>query len=247
VGRQLGVFAEKKLVSRDGLLVGRPDLIDTSSGEVVDYKTGSPLDESPDAISEAEARQLRLYVHLAQDNDLPISRAVIARADGRRTSMIVPREEADVEGRAARESLAQYNAAAGVTFNEAAQASPERCRFCSCIPFCESFWGAALPEWEEQCGRHIEGIVDTVEQSTMQGIKLTTLRVRIQRGTVAAREASVEQIPEAWITADGSEPPREGSVVRIVNGSRSGDEVPSVIRADRSGTSVWTSPLDAQP
>lgn len=242
----LGLYAEKKLLSRDGLLVGWPDLIDAATQEVVDYKTGAPQDKAVDAVSEAEARQLRLYVHLAHDNGLPVSRAVVARADGRRASIEVSREEADAEGHSARELLAQYNAAAGVTFNDAAQPSPASCRFCPCIPFCEAFWRAASPTWEDQCGVHLEGRVAAIEESTVQGMKLMTLRVQVQRGTVASGEAFVEQIPEAWTTADGSNPPREGAVVRVVHARRGGDDAPPVIRADRTATSVWTAGAEAQ-
>jgi hypothetical protein len=243
---ELRLYAEKKLLSRDGLLVGRPDLIDAVAQEVVDYKTGAPQDEAVDAVSEAEARQLRLYVHLAQDNGLPVSRAVVARPDGRCASIDVSREEANAEGRRARDLLAKYNSGAGVAFSEAAQPSPESCRFCPCIPLCEAFWRAASPTWEDQCGVQLEGHVAAVEESTVQGMKLMTLRVQVQRGTVAAGEAFVEQIPEAWTTADGSNPPREGAVVRIVHARRAGDDVPPVIRVDRTATSVWTGAAEGQ-
>jgi len=244
--RFVRLYAERRLVSRDGLLVGRPDLIDAAAQEVVDYKTGTALDEAVDAVSPAEARQLRLYVHLALDNGIPVSRAVVARADGRRAVIDVSKEEADAEGRKARGLLAQYNAAAGVAFNKVAQPSPDTCRFCPCIPFCEIFWQVASPSWEEQCGVHVEGHITAVEASTLQGMKLITLRVGVQRGTLSAGEAFVEQIPEAWTTADGSSPPREGVVVRIVHARRAGGDVPLVIRADRTATSVWSATAEAQ-
>ncbi len=243
---QLRLYAEKKLLSSDGLLIGRPDLIDAVAQELVDYKTGAPQDEAVDAVSEAEARLLRLYVHLAHDNGLPVSRAVVARADGRRVSIEVSREEADAEGRRARELLAKYNSGAGVAFSEVAQPSPESCRLCPCIPLCEPFWRAASPTWEDQCGVQLEGHVAAVEESTVQGMKLMTLRVQVQRGTVAAGEAFVEQVPEAWTTADGSNPPREGAVVRIVHARRAGDDLSPVIRVDRIATSVWTAAAEGQ-
>jgi RecB family exonuclease len=149
--------AERKLVSRDGLVVGRPDLIDVAAGEVVDYKTGVSLEEAPEAIAPSEARQLRLYIHLAHENGLAVARAVIARADGRRASMDVSRAEAEAEGQTARELLVQYNAHVGAAFRDAAQPSPEACRFCPCIPLCEAFWHGASASWSERCGLHLEG------------------------------------------------------------------------------------------
>jgi RecB family exonuclease len=234
------VHAERKLVSQDGLLVGRPDLIDAAAGQVVDYKTGISFEEAPGAVSQSEGRQLRLYIHLAHENGLSVSRAVIARADGRRASIDVSKAEADAEGHKARELLAQYNAEAGPTFQDAAQASPEACRFCPCIPFCEAFWQAASPSWSEQCGVHLEGQVESVDEATMQGMRLMTLRVRVRRGTVAAEEAFVEHLPVAWITCDGSSAPRKEDVLRVVHAHRAGEDSPALIRVDRTATSVWT-------
>jgi RecB family exonuclease len=232
--------AEKKLISSDGLLVGRPDFIDAGAQEVVDYKTGAAPDEAVDGASAAEVRQLRLYVHLALDNGIPVSRAVVARADGQRASIEVSRDDAEAEGRRARELLVQYNRTAGSAFDEAAQPSPENCGFCPCIPFCEAFWRTASPAWAEQCGAHLEGRISSVEESTVQGMKLLTLRVDVQRGTVRAGETFVEQIPESWITADGTDSPLEGDVVRVVHGRLGGDTPTQVIRVDRTATSVWT-------
>jgi hypothetical protein len=234
------LYAERKLVSQDGLVTGRPDLVDTGAGEVVDYKTGTSNEEAVDTVSAVEGRQLRLYVHLAFENGLPVSRAVVARADGRRATLEVSRSEADAEGQKARELLAQYNAAAGVAFREAAQPSPENCRFCPCIPFCEAFWQAASPSWSDECGVHLEGRVESVDEATVQGTQLFTLRVEVLRGTVTPGEAFVEHVPVAWAICDGSAVPQRGDVVRVVHAHRTGEDVPAVIRVDRAATSVWT-------
>jgi hypothetical protein len=222
------------------LIVGRPDLIDTATQEVVDFKTGMAPDDGLAEMSEAEMRQLRLYVHLALDNGIVISRGVIARADGQRVSMAVSGEEAADEGRRAREVLTEYNSRAGEPFDIAAQPSPENCKFCPCIPFCEAFWRSASPDWAEQCGIHLEGRVATVEGSTVQGLNLATLRVDGHRGTVAPGEVYVEQIPEIWITADGAGRPREGDIVRVAYGRVVSEASPQVVRVDRTATSVWT-------
>lgn len=233
-------LAEKRLVSSDGLIVGRPDFVDLAAGEVVDYKTGLGPQDGLTEMSDAEVRQLRLYVHLAIENGMRISRAVIARADGRRASIDVTPEQAAREGLQARELLAEYNSRAGEQFDLAAQPSPESCQFCPCIPFCNAFWRAASPDWAERCGIHIEGRVDGSEASTVQGLTLVTLRVDGRRGTVPAGETFVEQVPEAWMTADGSERPRTGDTARIVYGRMVTEAPPHVIRVDRVATSVWT-------
>jgi hypothetical protein len=234
------LYAEKKLVSIDGLLVGRPDLIDCVAQEIIDYKTGVAPDEAEGAASAAEVRQLRLYVHLAFENGVAVSRAIVARADGHRASIDVSKQDADGEGRTARGLLAQYNNTVGGAFDESAQPSPENCSFCPCIPFCEAFWRTASPAWAEQCGVHLEGTVSSVDESTVQGMKLTTLRVEVQRGTVGSGDTFVEQIPNAWITADGTDAPRQGDAVRVVNGKLESEAPPQVIRVNRTATSVWS-------
>ncbi len=206
----------------------------------MDYKTGGVPDGATDTASATEVRQLRLYVHLALDNGIHVSRAVIARADGHRALLDVSKEDAETEGRRTRELLAEYSAAAGRGFDEVAQPSPENCNFCPCIPFCEAFWRSTSPDWVEQCGVHLEGRVLSVDESTLQGMKLVTLRLDAQRGTVAAGETFVEQIPEVWITADGADMPSEGDVVRVVHRRLAVDAPPRVIRVDRTSTSVWT-------
>jgi len=233
---------EERLVSKDGLIVGRPDLIDPIGQEVVDYKTGLRQDDVPNEMSEAEIRQLRLYVHLAIENGISISRAVIARSNGQRASINISNEEAAEEGRNAREVLAEYNIRAGESFDIAGQPSVENCQFCPCIPFCESFWRAAALTWAEQCGTHIEGRIVAIELSTVQELNLVTLRVDVQRGTVPVGEIYIEQIPERWINSDGSDRLQEGDFIRVVFGRIVSELPPRVMRADRTATAVWSVP-----
>lgn len=91
---------ETTLTSSDGLLIARPDYVDLQAQEIVDYKTGASLDDAA-AMSAAEVRQLNLYVHLALENDLAVSRGVIVRPDGRRAVAEVTKAEANAEGQRA--------------------------------------------------------------------------------------------------------------------------------------------------
>jgi hypothetical protein len=240
LGQPTQAAVEERLVSRDGLIVGRPDFIDTVAKEVVDYKTALGRDDTVPAMSEGEIRQLRLYVHLAVENGVSISRAVIARSNGQRASIDILPKEAAEEGRRAREVLAEYNSRVGEPFDVAAQPSVENCQFCPCIPFCEGFWRSANPTWVEQCGTHIEGRIRAVETSVVQELSLVTLQVDAQRGTFQTPDMYVEQIPEAWINADGSNRPSQGDAVRVLYGRIVSDTPPQVMRVDRTATSVWT-------
>ncbi len=238
---ELAALVERRLQSRDRLLVGRPDYVDAGSGEVIDYKTGTGPEEDPDGLRDSEARQLRLYVHLAREAGLAIKRGAVLRADGRRVELRVSESDAAAEGQHAREALQAFNTQAAVGFEQLAEPSPESCRYCPCIPFCAAFWRQATAVWAEQCGTHVEGTVSGVSRSVVQNTALVTLELAATRGTIAQGAAVLQQLPERWACADGSPPPEVGDVVRIVN-SRLADELQDVaiLRPDRLTTALWT-------
>jgi hypothetical protein len=226
------------------LLYGRPDYVDLQAREVVDYKTGATADDAA-VLSPAEARQLRLYVHLALENELSVERAVVVRSGGRRAETDVTRAQADAEGRQAREVLEQFNRTAGRSFDAIAEPSAEACTFCSCVPFCSPFWRAATPVWLEQCGAHVEGRITAITESLPQGIRVLTFHLDVMRGTVDAEKVFVEQVPESWTTIGGCPPPEIGELVRIVHGRATLAASSAVIHVDRTLTSVWTVPQGA--
>jgi len=234
-----GAVAEQRFTSSDGLIVGRPDLIDLRSSEVIDYKTGI-ASEDDWRVSEREARQLNLYVYLASEAGLSLSRGTIIRGNGETATIDIAPAAAEAEAQNARDALAAYNASLeGRTFYELARPAPDNCRMCPCIPMCEPFWAAADATWQVDCGVHVEGTVVAVEQSTMQATALVSLEVEASRGTVGAATVSVEQVPLLWVTADGDREPRVGDVIRIVDARLTSLEDPVVVRADRIMTAVW--------
>jgi hypothetical protein len=234
-------LVEKELTSRDGLLFGRPDYVDAQAREILDYKTGASGDDAA-AMSLAEARQLRLYVHLALENDLSVSRAVIVRPGGQRAEAEVTKSQADDAGHEARELLEQFNQIAGRAFEAVAEPSADTCKFCSCIPFCEPFWRVADPSWLENCGTHVEGRITAIIESQVQGNPVLTFHLDVSRGTVDAQEAFVEQVPESWTTAGGGARPKIADVLRIVHGRATLPATAPVIHVDRTLTSLWTVP-----
>lgn len=232
--------AERRFRSADGFLVGRPDLLNTAAGEIVDYKTGMRTAE-PWRVSPREGRQLRLYAYLASEAGIETTRGTIVRGDGQKASIPISKAEAQADAQQARLAGQRYNdsVAAGATFDDLAAPSSENCAFCPCIPLCERFWAEAEPSWVETAGVHLEGIVSGVRTSSVSGTNLVSLEVQAARGTIPPGAAVVEQIPEAWTTADGSPPIRVGDSVRVIDGrvAYSGDS--TVIRADRTMTAVW--------
>ncbi len=234
-------LVETTLRSRDGLLLGRPDYLDVSAGVVVDYKTGAGPDGDPAGLRSSEARQLRLYVHLANEAGLALNKGAVVRSNGRRVELDVSEADAVAEGQRAREALRAFNARAAEGFEHLAEPSPDSCRYCPCIPFCKPFWEKATADWADQCGTHVEGTISSVSRATVQNTALITFEMAVTRGTTAPRPTVVQQLPETWACADGTPPPEAGDIVRVTNGRLGEDtEGAAVIRPDRVTTALWT-------
>jgi len=231
--------AEQRFASSDALIVGRPDLIDVPGSQVIDYKTGLAAQEGW-RVSEREERQLNLYAYLARGAGLDITRGTIVRGNGETATIEIPPAAAEAEAQNARDALSEFNSSVDeLSFDDLARPAADACRMCPCVPLCEPFWQASDPTWQEDCGVHLEGTVAKVEQSTIQGTDLVLLEVNVSRGTVGDGAVSVEQVPLAWVTADGDRVPEAGDVVRVVDARLTNPEDPVVVRADRVMTSLW--------
>lgn len=245
----LSARTESLLCSKDGRIAGRADFIDGRSGTVIDYKTGQVLVAEADAngMLDSEIQQLRLYAYLASENGINIDKGVIARRGGRLREIRISRAEAMAEADLARKQLDRFNAAVsrGANFHDIASPSSKNCSFCPCVPFCESFWLKAEPEWATDCGVHVEGEVKEIDGREIQGICLTTLVLLRQAGTLSEHYLSVEQIPDEWMMMDGLSLPRIGDTVRIVHGRQMGEDLgATVVRVDKTSTTVWRIPDD---
>lgn len=234
---------EQSLQSKDGLLYGRPDLINAGASEVVDYKTRRESPDSPDEVTDQELRQLHLYAHLADENGVKIQRGTIVLADGRRLTVELDEGEVRREARSARAMLESYNAAVGdkTTFEEIASPSAENCRYCPCMVLCEAFWKLAEPSWREIVGTHAQGKLTAISKATVQGINLITLRLERTGGTIEdSGEIVLEQVPEEWLLGRRSSSPSQGDVVRIINARAAVCTTErTIIRADRAATETW--------
>lgn len=234
-----GSIVEASLLSKDGRVTGRADVLDPAKETVIEYKTGLPSDSSP--ISETEVRQLRLYAFLASENGMTIRRGVIERANRVRVEIDISAAQAAEEGRKALAVLDQYNTHVGGSFEDAASPSQEACRFCPCIPFCNAFWNNAAIEWLDQCGAHAEGVVESVE-----GTELVSINLMVTRGSVPRGSSVVTRLSREWLTFAGSNVPRAQEIIRVTGTAYvAGSTAPAILRADRAMTAVWTIPADA--
>ena len=230
---------ESMLVSKDGRVAGRADVLDAANATVVDYKTGVAANSG--AVTDSEARQLRLYAHLANENGIAITRGVIERADRRRAEVLISPQQAAEEGRRARGVLDSYNQHAGEPFHRAASPSPDACRFCPCIPFCEAFWKSGELGWSGQCGTHVEGVVESVE-----GAALVSINLNVTRGTAVRGAAVVTRLSRDWLTVSGGALPEPQQTVRVTDAAYVEESgAPAVFRADRITTVVWMLPSEA--
>jgi hypothetical protein len=237
---------ESRLRSKDGLIVGRADHIDGKSESVVDYKSGYVVGADADAVSDSEARQLRLYAYLAGENGIYVSKGIVVRGSGQRCELPISPAEAEAEANSARTQLQTIDAAVtnGAVFSDLASPSPQSCKSCVCIPFCTSFWAAVKPEWSPDCGSHVEGNVIDVESRLIQGVSLTTLSLAVRSGTISGQTASVEQIPSDWMKIE-DDLPCSGDVVRVVHGRElemNGNT--AVVRIDKAMIAVWRLRVD---
>jgi hypothetical protein len=232
-------LAEQRFASSDGTIVGRPDLIDVARSEVVDYKTGLRAEQAW-KVSDREARQLKLYAYLASEAGFTISGGRVTRGNGEAATIGITPEAAQAEAQSARKTLAHFNASVdGQSFYDLASPTPDNCQMCPCIPICEPFWRAADLSWREACGTHAEGRVSAVEQRSVQATSLVSLSVEVSRGTLGEAATSIEQVPLSWVTADGDRVPEVGDVIRVVDGRLPNPDDPTVVRADRTMTSLW--------
>lgn len=233
--------AEVSLVSRDGLIKGRPDYINAAKSEIIDYKSGTKAEAVGTELSVSEIRQLRLYAHLCLENDIQISQGIIVRGNNQHATLTISNEDARTEGTAARVLLAELNAAAArQTFKEMAEPSSENCKGCSCIPLCEAFWEQATPEWANECGLHLEAeVVEPPSPSINSASKVITLETNAIRGTFSHAQVTIQQIPENWLMLDGENIPEVGNIIRLIHAKIPSSDNFLVIGINKISTSIW--------
>lgn len=231
-----GPSVEAALISKNGRVGGRIDVLDAANATVIDYKTGVAGDSG--AVTDGELRQLRLYAYLANENGIAITRGVIERADRTRAEVPISPAQAADEGRRAIAVLDEYNQHVGKPFDSAAAPSPDACRYCPCIPFCEAFWKNAETQWAAQCGTHIEGVVESVE-----GGALVSINVNLTRGAGEKGPSVVTRLSREWLVFPGATLPQPQQTVRVTDAAYVEDSsAPAVFRADRIATAVWVVP-----
>lgn len=108
---------EEDLLSEDGVLKGRADLIEQRDGEwvLVDYKSGSIHEDDEESggqrIKDEYALQLRLYAHLIQEaKGIKVSKALLRTLDGVEHEVAVDEASVQEAGREARALLGEFNA-----------------------------------------------------------------------------------------------------------------------------------------
>jgi len=233
--RGVGHAVERTLQSDEGRIRGRPDIIDSASSEVVDYKTSATPEDG--GVRDSEARQLRLYAHLANENGMPVTKGAIIRADRSRAEIEITADDARAEAAEALVKLEELTTVAGSAFDAAASPSGSNCSMCPCIPMCQRFWDEAEPSWAEEAGTHLQG---TVREVRITDTGLVGIDLDVQHGTASRGAGHVERLTVEWLTAGQEHLPEEGDVVRALSLYMVEDSnEPVVYRANRESTTCW--------
>lgn len=203
-GPEVETLCEKRLLARRGALQGVVDLVvcSTSVHAVVDYKTGTVLDDEGEMLAHYRT-QLALYAVLEgeRSGSWP-SRGVLLRFGGAPVSVELSPQGCSAAADNAVRALSRYNEFAGTT----PPASPGEfaCRFCNFAPRCEAFWQAVSPGW--QIPGAVRGTVAWTELSAVGGM---TVGLRDVEGTLD-RDVVARRLP-----FDGLDEPPEGAVLAI--------------------------------
>jgi hypothetical protein len=237
-----GPLIETDMRSADGLLRGRPDVVDDAQGLVQDYKTRRISPEQPLEPTEAEVRQLRLYAYLANENGGRVKRGAIVLPNGTELEVTLSAEDCAREAQQARAALAAFNAAiqAKTTFAALAAPSAEACDHCPCRMLCEPYWRQAQEAWRRGPWVNIRGRIASAETAHLQGTPLLTLQISAVTGTLQADQIAIEHLPQAWFPALADVAALAGQEVCAINLKCSEDE-PMRLSVDRFKTEVWLS------
>lgn len=185
---------EADLVSRDGRIRGRADLIATGPRGIliVDYKSRVERDPATGAlILDQFSRQLQLYAWLIHDmRDVwPASAHVLAfDADPIQIDVASATCNATAE-----DAIARLDAFNDDTREPSASPGPHTCRFCGHLLRCGAFSSASGPEWADELLVAI-GRVESVE-TAQNGT--TALEIDVFAGSIAPGRIAVTRLTTA--------------------------------------------------
>lgn len=139
------VSVEEDLVSPDGLLRGRADLVVRSRGgtEIVDFKTGGRIRPS---MLERFERQLLFYAGLEMERSgsMPVVGRVLSTSSDWYT-VEIDRRRCQWVLSEARRNLIEFDSVAPGP--QPATPRPDACRFCGHAAACQDFWSSVTPDW----------------------------------------------------------------------------------------------------
>lgn len=227
VGHGAEFVSEIPLSSADGRLHGRPDLIvrDATQTWIVDYKTGSVVDEDGLTPRPAYVRQLHFYALLEWENAgrwptygflVPLNGPILEVA-------IDPAVSSGI-GRDALQVIDSFNAV--VPGAQPAAPGPIACRYCAWATRCGPFWEACDSSWDAPM-LAAAGVVQSAVRTAIGGVSLV-LDVHagsVDTESVVVRNVSLAEHPNV---AEVS----EGTAIALVNLRR-------LNRSEEYGLPAW--------
>jgi CRISPR/Cas system-associated exonuclease Cas4 (RecB family) len=189
---------EVDVASRDGLLVGRIDLVlPIEAGTLlIDYKSGAVLDAEVGGMIASYRQQLELYAYLfaEQEGQWPVRAGLLPLVGDPVEISVDPAASAKLAD-LARGILHAYNQ---MPKPPAGTPSPGTCAMCTYAARCATFWESCESSWSPS----VLAVQGMVTRKFGAGSAVVSIDVLVERGTLAPAERvmiraiSVEQHPE---------------------------------------------------
>jgi len=192
-------YRETNFSALNGKLTGRPDLV--LKPKIIDYKTGSVVEETGGGTSEIQAgyaRQLRLYAHLVHESlgSWPTAAQLIP-LHGNPVDIDIDPTICESEAQDAVARLDTYNELVRdeTTIETLANPSPGSCKWCPFKLVCNAFWDAVDSSWSGQLdGEAISGHSSQPMQLIHAGLA-AALSINSTAGTVTGAVTCVPLRP----------------------------------------------------
>jgi RecB family exonuclease len=200
-------MSEIPLSSADGRLQGRPDLIVRGATQtwIVDYKTGSVVDDDGVTPRPTYVRQLHFYALLERENAgrwpthgflIPLNGPVLEVA-------IDPAASSGI-GRDALQVIDSFNAV--VPGVQPAAPGPSACHYCAWVTRCGPFWEACDSSWDASIVA-VAGVVQSAVRTAIGGVSLV-LDVHagsVDAASIVVRNVSLAEHPSVAEVSEGTE------------------------------------------
>jgi CRISPR/Cas system-associated exonuclease Cas4 (RecB family) len=175
--RETAFLLEENLRDHSGRIQGRADLVLRRPGahRIIDFKTGRAVDRLTGEVRQGYASQLQLYAFLEHETtgEWPV-RAHLFPLEGEPVAVEIDPAVSEAVAARALSILDLYNSR--VPGEQAADATPDNCRYCPHSGVCPAFWSAYGESWPEKL-LAVVGTTTEVFRTALAGTNLELERI----------------------------------------------------------------------